>query len=88
MKAQATQTFDFCAREAMQIFGGLAYTRGGQGEKVTPASIFSSSTTAHIFPANFSVQIFEVKYFLTNKFLHQFFKEYFAIFTMIFPLNF
>ncbi|KAF7722601.1 hypothetical protein EC973_002914 [Apophysomyces ossiformis] len=33
-KAQATQTFEFCAREAAQIFGGLAYTRGGQGEKV------------------------------------------------------
>ena len=33
-KAQGTQTFEFCAREAAQIFGGLAYTRGGQGEKV------------------------------------------------------
>ncbi|OLL25523.1 Acyl-CoA dehydrogenase [Neolecta irregularis DAH-3] len=34
LKAQATQTFAFCASEAAQIFGGLAYTRGGQGEKV------------------------------------------------------
>lgn len=34
LKAQATTTFEFCAREAAQIFGGLAYTRGGQGEKV------------------------------------------------------
>ena len=34
LKAQATQTFEFCAREAAQIFGGLAYTRGGVGEKV------------------------------------------------------
>ncbi|KAG2199385.1 hypothetical protein INT47_001567 [Mucor saturninus] len=34
LKAQATQTFEYCAREAAQIFGGLAYTRGGQGEKV------------------------------------------------------
>ncbi|BGP47980.1 hypothetical protein JCM10450v2_003849 [Rhodotorula kratochvilovae] len=34
LKAQATETLEFCAREAMQIFGGLAYTRGGQGEKV------------------------------------------------------
>jgi len=34
LKAQASQTFEFCAREASQIFGGLAYTRGGQGEKV------------------------------------------------------
>ncbi|KAF7732834.1 hypothetical protein EC973_000110 [Apophysomyces ossiformis] len=34
LKAQSTQTFEFCAREAAQIFGGLGYTRGGQGEKV------------------------------------------------------
>jgi len=34
VKAQATTTFEYCAREAAQIFGGLAYTRGGQGEKV------------------------------------------------------
>jgi alkylation response protein AidB-like acyl-CoA dehydrogenase len=34
LKAQASQTFEFCAREAAQIFGGLSYTRGGQGEKV------------------------------------------------------
>jgi alkylation response protein AidB-like acyl-CoA dehydrogenase len=34
LKAQATQTFEFCAREAAQTFGGLSYTRGGQGEKV------------------------------------------------------
>jgi len=34
LKAQTTQTMEFCAREAAQIFGGLAYTRGGQGEKV------------------------------------------------------
>jgi len=33
-KAQATRTFEFCAREAVQVFGGLGYTRGGQGEKV------------------------------------------------------
>uniref|UniRef100_A0A6B2L534 Acyl-CoA dehydrogenase n=1 Tax=Arcella intermedia TaxID=1963864 RepID=A0A6B2L534_9EUKA len=34
LKAQTTQTFELCAREASQILGGLAYTRGGQGEKV------------------------------------------------------
>ena len=34
LKAQTTKTFEYCAREAAQIFGGLAYTRGGQGEKV------------------------------------------------------
>lgn len=34
LKAQSTKTFEFCAREASQIFGGLSYTRGGQGGKV------------------------------------------------------
>ena len=33
-KAQVTTVFEFCAREASQCFGGLSYTRGGQGEKV------------------------------------------------------
>ena len=33
LKAQATVTFEFCAREASQIFGGLSYSRGGQGAK-------------------------------------------------------
>ncbi|KAI8823662.1 acyl-CoA dehydrogenase/oxidase [Fimicolochytrium jonesii] len=34
LKVQSTQTMEFCAREAAQIFGGLSYSRGGQGEKV------------------------------------------------------
>jgi alkylation response protein AidB-like acyl-CoA dehydrogenase len=34
LKAQATVTFEFCAREASQIFGGLSYSRGGVGGKV------------------------------------------------------
>ncbi|RDA84972.1 hypothetical protein CP532_3891 [Ophiocordyceps camponoti-leonardi (nom. inval.)] len=34
LKAQATVTFEFCAREASQIFGGLSYSRGGQGGMV------------------------------------------------------
>ena len=34
LKAQSTITFEFCAREASQIFGGLSYSRGGQGGKV------------------------------------------------------
>lgn len=34
LKAQSTLMFEFCAREAAQIFGGLSYSRGGQGEKV------------------------------------------------------
>jgi len=34
LKVQCTKVFEYCAREAAQIFGGLAYTRGGQGERV------------------------------------------------------
>lgn len=34
LKVQATDVYNYCAREAAQIFGGLAYTKGGQGGKV------------------------------------------------------
>jgi alkylation response protein AidB-like acyl-CoA dehydrogenase len=34
LKAQSTITFEYCAREASQIFGGLSYSRGGQGGKI------------------------------------------------------
>merc|ERR1712187_51663 len=34
LKVQCTKVFEYCAREAAQIFGGLSYSRGGQGEKV------------------------------------------------------
>jgi len=34
LKTHASKTFEFCAREAAQIFGGAAYTRGGVGAKV------------------------------------------------------
>lgn len=34
MKVQSTQVFEYCAREAVQIFGGLGFTKGGQGERV------------------------------------------------------
>lgn len=34
IKAHATKVFEYCAREAAQIFGGNSYIRGGQGEKV------------------------------------------------------
>lgn len=34
LKAQSTTTFEYCAREASQIFGGLSYTKGGQGGKI------------------------------------------------------
>jgi alkylation response protein AidB-like acyl-CoA dehydrogenase len=34
LKVQCTKVFEYCAREAAQIFGGLGYTRGGQGERV------------------------------------------------------
>jgi len=34
LKVQSTRQFEYCAREASQIFGGLAYTKGGQGGKI------------------------------------------------------
>merc|ERR1712224_547200 len=34
LKLQATKTVEFCAREALQVFGGAGYTRTGKGEKV------------------------------------------------------
>lgn len=34
LKAQATTMFQFCASEAVQIFGGAGYTRTGSGSKV------------------------------------------------------
>jgi len=34
LKVQCTKLFEYCAREAAQVLGGLSYTRGGQGEKV------------------------------------------------------
>ncbi|KAF4672174.1 hypothetical protein FOL47_000825 [Perkinsus chesapeaki] len=34
MKAHSTKVFEYCAREASQVFGGNAYTRSGLGEKV------------------------------------------------------
>ncbi|KAJ3300000.1 hypothetical protein HDU76_006182, partial [Blyttiomyces sp. JEL0837] len=34
LKAQTTVCVEYCAREASQILGGIAYTKGGQGEKV------------------------------------------------------
>jgi alkylation response protein AidB-like acyl-CoA dehydrogenase len=32
MKVESTLTMEFCTREAVQIYGGLGYTRGGQAE--------------------------------------------------------
>lgn len=34
LKVQSTKLFEYCAREAAQVLGGLSYTRGGQGAKV------------------------------------------------------
>jgi len=33
-KVQATQTMDFCAREASQVLGGAACIRGGKGDRI------------------------------------------------------
>ena len=49
MKAQSTKVFEFCAREAAQIFGGASYVRGGQGEKVRAA--FCALRCAALTPA-------------------------------------
>ena len=34
LKVKATQTFEFCAREASQILGGSSYVRTGQGARL------------------------------------------------------
>lgn len=34
LKVQASQTMEFCAREAMQIFGGAGYIRGNRVERI------------------------------------------------------
>ncbi|QDZ24412.1 acyl-CoA dehydrogenase [Chloropicon primus] len=34
LKVQATKVYEYCARESQQILGGIAYTKGGLGEKV------------------------------------------------------
>jgi len=34
IKAHSSKVFEYCAREAAQIFGGASYVRGGQGERI------------------------------------------------------
>ncbi|WP_226648762.1 acyl-CoA dehydrogenase family protein [Microbulbifer variabilis] len=34
LKVQATETLEFCAREAMQVLGGASYMRGGRIERI------------------------------------------------------
>lgn len=34
LKLQCSRTIEFCAREAAQVMGGIAYTKGGQGGRV------------------------------------------------------
>ena len=67
-KAQVTTVYEHNAREASQIFGGLSYTRGGQGEKVErlyrevrgfaiPASAHTTHRTADTAPALLDKQL-------------------------------
>jgi acyl-CoA dehydrogenase len=34
LKVQASETLEFCAREAMQILGGIGYMRGSRVERI------------------------------------------------------
>jgi acyl-CoA dehydrogenase len=34
LKVQASETMEFCAREAMQILGGIGYMRGNRVERI------------------------------------------------------
>lgn len=34
MKVQATETMEYCAREALQILGGSGYMRGCKSERI------------------------------------------------------
>jgi acyl-CoA dehydrogenase len=34
LKVQATETMEYCAREAMQVMGGNGYMRGGRVERI------------------------------------------------------
>jgi acyl-CoA dehydrogenase len=34
LKVQCSQTMEFCAREAMQILGGIGYIRGNRVERI------------------------------------------------------
>jgi acyl-CoA dehydrogenase len=34
LKVQASQTMEYCAREAMQILGGAGYMRGNRVERI------------------------------------------------------
>ena len=34
LKVQASETLEYCAREAMQILGGIGYMRGNRGERI------------------------------------------------------
>ena len=34
LKVQATETMEYCAREAVQIFGGMGFMRGNKVERI------------------------------------------------------
>lgn len=58
LKAQSTQTMEFCCREAAQIFGGLSYSRGGQGERVER---LYREVRAYAIPGNYDLTKVEVR---------------------------
>lgn len=53
-KLQCSRTFEFCAREASQIMGGIAYTKGGQGGRVEALyrQVRGMVSSIALFPSN------------------------------------
>lgn len=55
LKSQCTETFEFCTREASQIFGGLSYTKGGQGGKIE--RLFRESRVFTVFAGSEEIML-------------------------------
>jgi len=66
LKVQTSQCLDYCAKEAVQIFGGLGFTRGGQGEKVE--RIYRETRAVAIFGGSEEIMLdFAVKRIIKSK---------------------